>query len=86
MFPLFGGIPGGVELLVLFVIFLFMLVVPVAVGVGLFLLGRRSADRGDGEVERLRDRVTELEARLANREAATDDESTADADDAGRER
>ena len=96
MFPLFGGIPGGPELLILFVILLFMLGIPLAFGVGLFLLGRWSAGSDDDEVELLRDRINTLESEVAAREAVAgddaeapagaDDEPTPDVDDADRER
>lgn len=68
MFPLFGAIPGGAELLIMFVVMLFMLGIPLAFGVGLFLLGRWSADSDDEEVELLRDRVNTLEEKVAARE------------------
>lgn len=75
--PLFGGIPGGPELIVLLLVLLMFLLVPlalVALGVvgGVKLLDR---DDGSGEVERLRERVDELESRLAK-----------ERDDDGRER
>jgi len=74
MFPLFGGIPGGPELIILFVVFLFMLGIPLAFGVGLFLLGRWSADGDDDEVELLRDRINTLEDEVAAREAVSADD------------
>jgi len=68
MGPLFGALPGGPELLIVLVVFLLMLSVPLAVAVGLFLLGRWSADRdSDATEERiatLQARVDELEAQL----------------------
>jgi len=81
MFPLFGGVPGGPELLILFVVFVFMIGVPLAFGVGLFLLGRWSADGDDTdeEIQLLRDRINTLEDEVAAREAvAEDDEERAD--------
>ena len=66
MLVLQAAVPGGIELLIVFVIFLFMLVIPVGVGVGLFLLGRWSATRGDDEeLTRLQRRIEELETKLA---------------------
>lgn len=68
MVPLFGGVPGGPELLILLVVLLLMLAVPLAIAVGLFLLGRWSAGGGsDADTEQLaalRRRVDELEAEL----------------------
>jgi sec-independent protein translocase protein TatA len=78
---LFGGIPGGPELIILFVVFLFMLGIPLAFGVGLFLLGRWSADGDDEEIQLLRDRINTLEEEVTARESVAGDEPTA-ADDA----
>ena len=85
----FGGVPGGPELLILFVLFLFMLVIPVGIGVGLFLLGRWSANRGeDEEIEQLQRRIEELETSLAAaRDAETGgEESHTPADEGDDER
>ena len=67
MRPLFGGIPGGPELLILLLMLLLMLTVPLAIAVGLFLLGRwtASSDVSEAELAALRNRVDELEAELA---------------------
>lgn len=87
MFPLFGGIPGGPELLILFVILLFMLGIPLAFGVGLFLLGRWSADDSDDdEIELLRDRINTLEAEVEARKQVAEESEADHTDDADRER
>lgn len=58
-----GGIPGGPELLVIFLIFLLLLVVPGLVL--LYLVGKLALGSDEGEdVERLRERVDELEREL----------------------
>ncbi|AEN06465.1 hypothetical protein [Halolamina sp.] len=89
MVPLFGAIPGGPELLIVFVLFLFMAVIPIGVGVGLFLLGRWSANRGeDEELTRLQRRIEDLETKLtAARDADIgEEEVTPPADESDRER
>ena len=73
---LFGAIPGGPELIILFVVFVFMLGIPLVVGVGLFLIGRWSAT-DDDEVAALRDRIDELEAEMRG-ERSEDDTATPD--------
>jgi sec-independent protein translocase protein TatA len=79
MDPLFGGVPGGPELLILLLMLLLMLGVPLAIAVGLFLLGRwtASSDVSEAELAALRTRVDELEAELA---AESGDAATTDAD------
>lgn len=83
MLPLFGGVPGGPELLILLVMLVKMLAIPLALAVGLFLLGRWSAGRGsdvsETEVAALRRRVDELEAELGE-DADEDTASNRDAD------
>lgn len=74
MVLLFGGIPGGPELLILFVVFLFMLGIPLVVGVGLFLIGRWSAT-DDDEVAALRARIDELEAEMRGEQSEDDTET-----------
>lgn len=84
MYPLFGGIPGGPELLVLLLMLVFM-VVPIAVGSGLFLFGRWTAGSGDGgdgggddggddRIAELQARVEELERQLATERDGTGDD------------
>lgn len=64
------GVPGGVELLVIFVVAVILLGIPLLVilGVasGLSILGA-----SDDEVEELRARVNELEAQLADGDDGT---------------
>lgn len=50
-FLLFPGIPGGLELLVILLIFVLLLVVPAALVAGAYLYGKRRGrdESGDGE-------------------------------------
>ncbi|MEF8827853.1 MAG: preprotein translocase subunit TatA [Halolamina sp.] len=85
MVPLFGGVPGAPELLIILLMLLLMLAVPLVIAVGLFLLGRwtASSDVSEAELETLRNRIDELEAELAD-EAGDGDSGDSETDpDAG---
>lgn len=85
MLPLFGGVPGAPELLILLFMLLLLLAVPLAIAVGLFLLGRwtASSDVSEADLAALRNRVDELEAELAD-EAGNGDGGDSETDpDAG---
>ncbi len=65
MIPLFGPVPGGMELLVIFIIGIMMFGLPLTVFGGLFLLYKRSkTDASKEDVEELKREVSELREQL----------------------
>jgi hypothetical protein len=64
MIPLFGPVPGGMELIVMFVVALMMFGLPLTIFGGLFLAHRRSKR----DVDELKDEVRELRAELEERD------------------
>jgi hypothetical protein len=64
MIPLFGPVPGGMELIVMFVVALMMFGLPLTIFGGLFLAHRQSKR----DVDELKDEVRELRAELEERD------------------
>lgn len=80
LLPLVGGIPGGLELVVILIIFLIMLGIPAAlVLLGLVGYGRLSSK--NERIEDLERRIDELEGEVST----GSDESTGNEEDAGRD-
>ncbi|MCO8245073.1 MULTISPECIES: hypothetical protein [unclassified Haladaptatus] len=64
MIPLFGPVPGGMELIVIFIMAILLFGVPLTIFGGIFVLHRRSQE----QVSELRDEVDELRTELETRE------------------
>jgi len=71
--PLFPGVPGGPELLIILLVMILLLGVPVALVV-LGVAGGISLGRGDGDrIEELERRISELEAEQRQERQNRDD-------------
>ena len=66
-------IPGGIEILIIFLVLLFTLGVIAAVVMGIFYLSRRMTGDDEADIEALRDRVAELEAQVEGLRDTDDD-------------
>ncbi|KPN29839.1 hypothetical protein SY89_00557 [Halolamina pelagica] len=72
-------IPGGPELLIIFLVMALLVGVPVVL-VGLFLVVRAIGSDGDDEVAELKARIEELEAQVAAGSEAAHNEVTVEDD------
>ncbi|WP_458189268.1 hypothetical protein [Haladaptatus sp. NG-WS-4] len=70
MIPLFGPVPGGLELLVILVMAILMFGLPLTIFGGLFLLYRRSKTESASkdDVAELKDEVTQLREEIRRRD------------------